>query len=341
MEVLLVYFSGTGMTRHFAGLIEQEIAARGHRCTCRELEELVDLPALWQKRPIVLDYTLRAEAGCPLSDHVFPYRAVPEVPDSNSGDPALSGVREELSRFDLVGFGSPVYEFRPAPVLTRFLLDLPRLDGGPPVFSFSTHDGAQGTFSQYMRRLLEGKGFHFVGHLGQVFLYTVTFIFRRQCDLARAGRKLAGKNAAAARSVHAFFDRMGLVAGTGSLSPVKQRPGLLPADPLIRWGYGWGLQFLLKALFFGFGLEKEECIRCLTCVRQCPQGLIELDAGGYPVRHHHCMYCLRCLNWCPTAALYFSRYTRGKARFPGPEVLLEAVRGRRQEWGGPGKAFRR
>jgi len=63
----------------------------------------------------------------------------------------------------------------------------------------------------------------------------------------------------------------------------------------------------------------------MTCVNQCPQGLIELDEDNYPIRYYHCMYCLRCLNWCPTDALYFSPVTNGKARLPGLEVLLEAV----------------
>ncbi|MDY6827121.1 MAG: hypothetical protein SVV67_08120 [Bacillota bacterium] len=44
----------------------------------------------------------------------------------------------------------------------------------------------------------------------------------------------------------------------------------------------------------------------MACVQQCPQGLIELDDEGYPIRHYHCMYCL---NWCPTDALYFSKAT--------------------------------
>lgn len=325
MKVLLIYFSGTGMTRYYASLIREEIESRGHLCDCREIEELVDLPSLWRKNPVSLSYTLRADAVRPL-DLSFNYQSVGTALQSINEEPELLYLKQVLSAYDLLGVGSPVYEFQPAPVIIRFLLDLPFFSGTLPVFSFATHDGAQGDFAAFIKRLLQSKGFTYLGHLDQSFILSTWLIFRRQYDPVRAGERLVRKTEKAKKKIRAALDRFGLTPnGTNPLPGKTPRAALLQLFPL-RLLYSWMMRLLLSYLFFGFGLDRNGCLKCYTCIRQCPQGLIGKDNRGFPVRRYHCMYCLRCLNWCPTGTLYFSRRTRNRARFPGPEALLEAAR---------------
>ncbi len=325
LKVLMVYFSGTGVTRYFASLIQDEMDKRGYSCDSINLEELVDLPTLWQKGPVALHYTIRAEVKRPLGKYPWPYLDLNTARQAANENPLLSSLKKDWGDYDLIGFGSPVYSFRPAPVMIRFLLDLPVFDKKIRAFSFATHDGAQGDYEAFMNDLLSSKGFRYVGHLDQSFIYSATAIMRSSFDHLKTGRLLVKKSFQARKNIFLFLEFIHSLfygipywyKGTNWLEKMVGIP--------YRLMYSYGVDFMLNHLLFGFGIHKDECIQCMTCVQQCPQGLIEHDDDGYPVRYYHCMYCLRCLNWCPTNALYFSNLTKGKARFPGPEVLLDAA----------------
>jgi NAD-dependent dihydropyrimidine dehydrogenase PreA subunit/flavodoxin len=325
LKVLLVYFSGTGITRYYASLIQEEMEKRGYECDSLNLEELTDVPTLWQKKPVALNYTIRAENKRPLGKYPWPYQDLKSALASPAVNPLLAKLAKEWNDYDLIGFGSPVYSFRPAPVMIRFLLDLPQFKNKTRAFSFATHDGAQGDFEAFMKDLLSGKGFRYVGHLDHSFIYSASAVVRKNFDFLKAGRLLVKKTFQARKQIFLFLE---YIHSQFYGIPYWYRPvnllNIMFGIPY-RLVYSYGVDLLLNRLLFGFGIHKEDCIQCMTCVQQCPQGLIELDDEGYPIRHYHCMYCLRCLNWCPTDALYFSKATEGKGRFPGPEVLLDAI----------------
>ena len=325
MRVLLISFSGTGITRYFASLIKQEFENQGHDCVCRDLEELADLPELWKSGSLALKYTTNAELKYPLDGSGELYRPLSEALRNTVQAPQLQHLEEEWSSFELIGFGSPVYEFRPAPVMIQVLLSMPYFKNSPSAFSFATHDGAQGDFPLFMMRLLQGRGFNYLGHLDHSFLITIPLVVSRRYDQARAGRRLARQSVRAEKRIQRFISRIMPNPG-GGFQPVT--PGLtarLAAYPF-RLVYTWVMDLLLGKFLLGYGLDKSNCIKCYTCINQCPQGLIDKDREGFPLRQRHCMYCFRCLNWCPTGAIYFSALTKGKARFPGPETLLESAR---------------
>ncbi len=325
IKALLVYFSGTGITRHYATLIQKEMEKRGYSCDMLNLEELTDLSVLWQKKPVALTYTIRAEVKRPLSKYPWPYQDTKTAIKNCTENPLLSYLEQAWKKYDLIGFGSPVYSFRPAPVMIRFLLDLPVFKKTVRVFSFATHDGAQGDFEKFMKNILTMKGFNFVGHVDQAFVYSASVVIRKHFDHRQAGRLLVKKSRQARNKIDIFLDYItSLYSGIPNWYRGASIFNLLFGIPY-RLIYSYGIDFLLNHFLFGFGIHKNKCIQCMTCVKQCPQGLIELDEEGYPIRLYHCMYCLRCLNWCPTDALYFSQITDEKARFPGPEVLIESA----------------
>lgn len=324
-KALLVYFSGTGVTRYYASLIQEQMERRGYNCDCLDLEELVDLPDLWQKKPVALHYTINAEEKRPLGKYPWPYQDLKEALRRVSENPLLSRLRSDWKDYSLIGFGSPVYSFRPAPVMIRFILDLPNFDENFRVFSFATHDGAQGDYEAFMKHVLGLKGFHYIGHLDQPFVYSASIVMRRHCDNVKAGQLLAGRREQAAVKIGIFLDYVeSLDYDLAYRYPGPDTISKLVAIPY-RLLYSYGVDVLLNHFLFGFGINKEDCVQCMTCVNQCPQGLLEVDGDDYPIRYYHCMYCLRCLNWCPTNALYFSAATKNKARFPGLEVMAEAA----------------
>jgi len=324
-KVLLLYFSGTGITRHFTSLIQEEMENRGYICDCLNIEELVDLTVLWQKKPVALNYTINAERKRPLSNYPWPYQDLKTAFQNAEENTLFSHLEQDWAEYDLIGFGSPVYGFRPAPVMIRFMLDLPVFKKTLRVFSYATHDGAQGDFEKFMEQVLITKGFKYAGHIDQTFVYSASAVMRGKFDNLKAGRLLVKKSQQARRKINVFLDYVEtLFSGMPYWYRGESLLNLFFGLPY-RLIYSYGIDLLLNHFLFGFGIHKEKCIQCMTCVTQCPQGLIELDKDDYPVRLYHCMYCLRCLNWCPTDALYFSGVTNGKARFPGPEVLIEAA----------------
>lgn len=326
LNVLLIFFSGTGITRYYASLIREEMENRGYSCDCLDLEDFTDLPTLWQKKPVALNYTISAEEKRPLSNYPWPYLDLKTSLHTIVENPLFSRLASEWSAYDLIGFGSPVYSFRPAPVMIRFLLDLPVFYKPVRVFSFATHDGAQGDYEPFIRGLLKMKGLNYVGHLDQSFIYSASAVLRSSFDHVKTGRLLISKSIQARKNISIFLEYIhSLYEGISYWYKRGSLLGNIFGIPY-RLVYSYGIDILLNHFLFGYGIHKTECIKCMTCMLQCPQGLIELDNEDYPVRHYHCMYCLRCLNWCPTNALYFSRATNGKARFPGPEVLIEAVK---------------
>jgi ferredoxin len=316
------------MTRYFASLIQEGFISRGIECDCCSIEEIADIPALWQKNPLALNYTIRVEKRRPLCKSSRLYTSVDEAMQSRAEAPELEHFKEEWASYDLIGFGSPVYEYRPAAVMIRFMLDLPDFGGKREAFSFATHDGAQGDYASFMERLLERKGFVYRGHLDHTFVNSAVLVMRRRYDTARSGRALARKSAHAEKKIHRFLDQLNAVSAKDISRETASKPGLLVSFAALPWRFMFmlGMEYLLYKFFFGYGLEHGGCIQCYTCIKQCPQGLIEKDRRGYPRRNHHCMYCLRCLNWCPTGVLYFSAITRGKTRFPGPDALLDSAR---------------
>jgi len=325
-NILLVYFSGTGITSHYASLICAGFEKRGYSCDLLDLEELTDLPNLWQKKPVALNYTINAEVKRPLSKYPWPYHDLKRAIRSAWENPLFSSFSEDWNKYDLIGFGSPVYAFRPAPVMIRFLLDLPIFNRPIRSFSFATHDGAQGDYEAFMQEVLSRKGFNYVGHLDQSFIYSASVVMRKDFNHLSAGRLLQKKSRQAAVKINIFLDYLSsldsdhsyIYPGPGTVSKLVGIP--------YRLVYSYGIDLILNHFLFGYGIDKDNCILCMTCVNQCPQGLIEIDDDGYPIRFYHCMYCLRCLNWCPTNALYFSAATKDKARFSGLEVLEEAVK---------------
>jgi len=54
-----------------------------------------------------------------------------------------------------------------------------------------------------------------------------------------------------------------------------------------------------------FKVDAEKCIRCGTCVSDCPMGIIHMDDGREPyvVREEKCLECQHCLAVCPTGAV--------------------------------------
>ena len=311
MKILLVYFSGTGNTRYYSELMAREISMRGHECELFNIEDGIDLPGLWRQNPVIHDYMLEAEKRVPLDPP-----GIEKTADEKSLRTALEKFREKAVCHDLIGFGSPVYFFRPAPVMESFIEFMPDIRG-KSVFTYGTHMEGPVEFPQNFGRLLKNKTAGVAGHVDDHIMHSelipglpdflpVAKIF----DVYLKYRLPMIK-----RKISAFLNKLGISKNSSSIRRLvvpEPGAGMKAVGKLIE-----------KALYSSFGfsigndLLKERCTRCGLCAKNCPMGLISFKKDRCPTRSRHCMYCLRCLNICPEKAVIWRPIYKNTARFKG------------------------
>lgn len=73
-----------------------------------------------------------------------------------------------------------------------------------------------------------------------------------------------------------------------------------------------------------FKINKKKCIKCMMCVKNCPEKNIEFVNGKFKF-HNRCLMCTRCSFNCPTNAFSIGLLTgwkvNGKYKFKEPEVV--------------------
>jgi flavodoxin/ferredoxin len=211
----------------------------------------------------------------------------------------LHNMKEEqqpdISGYDLLGIGSPVYFFRPPFIVTDYLKSLPEL-GGLPAFTFVLHGTYRFDTGRSIRRVLARKGaqdvgyFHchgadfFLGYIKQGYLFSPDHPTPAELSLAEDfGSQVAGRVAGKPSSL-AEQDR---------LPPLVYR---LQRLSLNRW-------FAEQIYSRFFRLDKEKCDACGLCMKMCPRANISEDKDGYPVWGRNCLLCLTCEMKCPKDAI--------------------------------------
>ena len=84
-----------------------------------------------------------------------------------------------------------------------------------------------------------------------------------------------------------------------------------------------------------FVIDKEKCIHCGQCIKDCVSGIIEFSEENYPyiTDENRCIKCQHCLAVCPTGALkIFNKNPEDSElanNFPTDEQLLNLIKSRR------------
>jgi flavodoxin/ferredoxin len=201
----------------------------------------------------------------------------------------------DISGYDLLGIGSPVYFFCPPFIVTDYLKSLPAL-GGLPAFTFVLHGTYRFDTGKSIRRILASKGaqeagyFHchgadfFLGYIKQGYLFSPDHPTPE--ELARAedfGSQVAGH-----------------VAGKPFSLVEEDRPPTL-VYRLQRLSLN---RLFAEQIYSRFiKVDKEKCDSCGLCMKMCPRANISEDKDGYPVWGRNCILCLTCEMKCPKDAI--------------------------------------
>lgn len=80
-------------------------------------------------------------------------------------------------------------------------------------------------------------------------------------------------------------------------------------------------------------IDKEVCIGCGKCKKDCPAGAIKLENGKAKIQKPSCLYCAHCVAVCPVCAVSISGFPNEPEVNRGnelkPEKILDAIKGRR------------
>ena len=200
----------------------------------------------------------------------------------------------ELSRYDLVGIGCPVFYFQEPLNIRDFIDSLPQMPG-QKWFVFCTHGAIMGVTLQSMAEALQRKGIEVIGYHDTYAGATLPFY---PYPMLTAGHP-DETDLEEAR----IFGRLTIRNCRRGIAEKKIQPMDPPAAPQ-EWQDN-AKQFtpeFLKRIFPPLSINESRCSRCYECQDKCPVKGIDIDHSP-PRVQEPCVYCWNCVNICPQAAI--------------------------------------
>jgi len=201
----------------------------------------------------------------------------------------------DISGFDLIGIGFPVYIFRMPFIVKDYIRSLPDLKG-KPFFVFMLYGSVRGTAGNMARKFMKRKGGReigysyytgddvYVGYLKKGYLFSPGHPLKH--DLDRAYAFGAGLH--------------GVLSGDAYNSPPYEAlpctvftiERMLTAKPLLKYIYR-----------HFFHVNRKKCTGCGICIKNCPTGNIKFNQKGFPDFSTRCICCWYCEMKCPSEAI--------------------------------------
>jgi len=201
----------------------------------------------------------------------------------------------DLSGYDLLGIGFPVYYYRPPFNVMDYVNSLPDLNG-LPAFVFMLHGTYRGDAGNAIRHALARKGvqevgyFHcrgadyYLGYLKEGYLFSPDHPTAEELAQSEAfGREVA--------------------AHTAGQPYVRPEDDQLPSI-VYRLERFLTNRWLARQVYSRlFRVNAENCNACGLCIELCPTGNITEGKGGSLVWGRNCLLCLTCEMKCPEDAI--------------------------------------
>lgn len=220
----------------------------------------------------------------------------------SSGIPAQK--LEDLSQYDIIGFGSPVWSLSPTPNMMAVVESLPSLKG-KHTFFFFLHGTMPGNSVRWMQKHLKAKCSTVIGWQDWYGSACVADIFKPyhtdghpdEFDLIEAtnfGKEMVQKSRRISdgetglvpvlplgKEYTQLYGRRPAYQGSYQRKDYKVRPFLLQQEIVI---------------------NKKKCSNCHLCADNCPTGSLDLTANP-PIDKTTCIACWVCEQLCPLGAI--------------------------------------
>jgi ferredoxin/flavodoxin len=210
--------------------------------------------------------------GCEVDYHTINGKQLPETGD-----------------FDIIGIGTPAYNFRPPFIVSDFVNSLPDLKG-KSFFVFVLHGTLPGDAGNSIRRKLKKKhgrdiGYflchepdYFIGYLKRGYLFSPDSPSNFEIGAAQRFGKVVMRR----------FEST--IEETDKYDP--------PVNPIYRIERLTTSRRSSKLLYKLFEVN-DRCNGCGICINTCPTHNISADHHHKPVWHNRCLLCGTCELKCP------------------------------------------
>ncbi|HPJ35862.1 MAG TPA: EFR1 family ferrodoxin [Spirochaetota bacterium] len=201
----------------------------------------------------------------------------------------------DISSYDAIGIGFPVYVYRVPFIVTDYIKKLPDLEG-KPFFVFLLCGSVPGNAGTVARKMLSGKGGREIG-------FAKYKGYNRFLGFLKRGYLFSYENPTKGELDHAGNFGRGLVQVINGSSytppPYDKRPDVvytlerfLTVRPFLKYFYR-----------FFYKVDRKKCSQCKLCEKVCPVNNITLSRDGFPRWGSACIGCFYCEMICPKEAI--------------------------------------
>jgi len=200
-----------------------------------------------------------------------------------------------ISRYDAVIIGTPVYHGAPAKGAIKYWDAAPRLNRGIPAFIYNTRGLRSLNTNRILSKVLCRKN-----------ILTI---------MDREYRSPASDGTLVAPFIKRFFEYEFELEKTVDRDCVEfldllKKDEIQSYIPRFRFGSIVNAPNKLagQLITLKIHLHKDKCVKCGLCIKQCPHTAFLTDNDGYPkFDSKNCENCYRCIHHCPKAALSLSK----------------------------------
>jgi ferredoxin len=195
-----------------------------------------------------------------------------------------------VSLSHVMGIGFTVAFWNTFPVVKDFINNLPP-GNGTEVFVFTTMGDSSLNTAGNFSCVLDDKGYKVIGAQGFSMPNNFIAVQREEKNILKREK--------AYKKIELFANQL----VDGSAKHYKTNMFFKVCFAITNFITNrWKGKIFQKVV--RFGLKRNECVKCGTCIKICPVKNIEHGASSYPVFNGmRCQLCMRCISYCQKHAI--------------------------------------